>query len=781
MKLRNLALTAGLLGTFFTSSVFALGLGEVKLNSSLNEPLDLEVELLNIGDMTELEMLVGLGSRKDFEQAGVERLYLLTDLRFDVDLSTPGKPVIRVSSRKPIREPYLDFLVEVQWPAGRLLREYTLLLDMPLYATESPSAKKIEAASQSSQPKVAPSKRVNTPGKTRTTPPGISSLGAGDGEYRVNSGDTVWGIAQKIKPNDASMQQTMAAIKQFNGHAFINDNINLLKKGAIIRLPEGSDIANLSDSVVDASIDSMLAEDQASAPLLDTSVADDQAPAMEQASGGGQLKLAALDQSEALTVSGTNSATSAGEDAVSDGSQNNISVVQEELDKTQRENTELQARIANLEEQVATMSRLVEIKDDSLRAAQVGMPPEAEPKAATPEASVIPASDTALNSESPEGEINDSGFDLSAWMDLLLYPLIALLAFLLAIVLFFKNRKQDDEEVDELSLQSLVNVQEPEKVESVSDDDTFTEKEIEALAEESVPEFNEQELKEFEGLELTEGEDVDPEGEADIYISLGNYKQAEGVLLSAIEEDSSNTALRLKLLEVYVNANELEKFDAQRTELAELNDPGADAKALDLRSELTPEQSVDETEAETEVAEAEAEVAEVSEDFSSEEEVAIELEPNPVESEEPETSVVESQDDFDLDLDLDALDMDSLSSDIDAEMDDLEIDEDELKAQIEENDQLEEPVGVTEEADDSSESALEAVLEDDSIDSLDSDLDSDLNFLEGADECSTKLDLAEAYLAMGDIDGARDILDEVIADGDDSQKDKARQLLEGVA
>ncbi len=114
-------------------------------------------------------------------------------------------------------------------------------------------------------------------------------------------------------------------------------------------------------------------------------------------------------------------------------------------------------------------------------------------------------------------------------------------------------------------------------------------------------------------------------------------------------------------------------------------------------------------------------------------------------------------------------------------MDDLEIDEDELKAQIEENDQLEEPVGVTEEADDSSESALEAVLEDDSIDSLDSDLDSDLNFLEGADECSTKLDLAEAYLAMGDIDGARDILDEVIADGDDSQKDKARQLLEGVA
>ncbi len=761
MKLRNLALTAGLLGTFFTNSGFALGLGDIKLNSSLNEPLDMEVQLLNIGDMTELEMLVGLGSRKDFEQAGVERLFLLTDLRFAVDLSTPDKPVIRVSSRKPIREPYLDFLVEIQWPTGRLLREYTLLLDMPLYATESPSAKKIEAASQSSQPKVAPSKRVDIPGKT--TPAGISSLDAGDDEYRVNSGDTVWGIAKKIKPNDASMQQTMAAIKQFNAHAFINDNINLLKQGAIIRLPEGSDIASLSDSVVDASIDSMLSEDKASAPLLDTSVADEQEPAMELESGGGQLKLAALDQkSEALTVSGTNSATSAGEGAVADGLQNNISVVQEELDKTQRENIELQARIANLEEQVATMNRLVEIKDDSLRAAQVGAQSEAEPKSAAPE-----AVQAAVNSESPEGEVKDSGFDLSAWMDLLLYPLIALLAFLLAIVLFFKNRKQDDEEADELSLQSLVNVQEPEKVEDVSEDEAFTEKEIEALVEETVPEFNEQELKEFEGLELAEGEDVDPEGEADIYISLGNYKQAEGVLLSAIEEDSSNTALRLKLLEVYVNANELEKFDAQRSELAELNDSGADAKALNLRSELAPEQSTDETEEE-----------EISDDLSSEEEVAIELESNPVESKEPETSVVESQDDFDLDLDLDALDMDSLSSDIDAEMDDLEIDEDELKTQIEGGDQLEEPVDFAEEDKGSSESVLgDDASEDDSIDTL----DSELNFLEGADECSTKLDLAEAYLAMGDIDGARDILDEVIADGDDSQKDKARQLLEGVA
>lgn len=114
MKLRNSILTVGFLATLLANTVFALGLGEVKLNSSLNEPLDMEIQLINVGELTELEMLVGLGSRADFEKAGVERLFLLTGLRFKVDLTKPDRPIIRVSSRKPIREPYLDFLIELQ-------------------------------------------------------------------------------------------------------------------------------------------------------------------------------------------------------------------------------------------------------------------------------------------------------------------------------------------------------------------------------------------------------------------------------------------------------------------------------------------------------------------------------------------------------------------------------------------------------------------------------------------------------------------------------------------
>jgi pilus assembly protein FimV len=752
MKLRNSILTVGILATLFANTVFALGLGEFKLNSSLNEPLDMEIQLLNVGELTELEMLAGLGSRADFERADVERLFLLTDLHFKIDLSKPGQPIIRVTSRKPIREPYLDFLIELQWSTGRLLREYTLLLDMPLYATESPSTKKIEAAGQSSQLKVQPSRQE----PTKTASPALS-LAAGDGEYKVGLGDTVWAIAKRIKPSDASMYQTMAAIKQYNPQAFINDNINLLKKGAIIRLPEGRDIASLShdEAVSDIVFETAALDDSQEATAAQLDASDDvEEPSTTEETRGGQLKLATLDQNEALMVSGTGDNTSGAGTADgndSDITQNDLSVVQEELDKTQRENTELKARLANLEEQVATMNRLVEINDDSLRATQLSslqaselddVSPAGEvvdPKVDTPEATVV----------SRESTKKELGFDLAAWMDVLLSPLIALLAILLAVLLFFRNRKQVEDEPYEITLRTLVGEPELTPEPEIEDvDGVLSEKELEVLAE-AAPEFDEQELKEFEKLELAEGEGVDPAGEADIYLSLGNYNQAEVVLANAIDKDPSNTSQRLKLLEVYVNVNDLEKFDAQRLALAELNDADADAKAASLRLELAPEPLAGEPD----------EKAPGSDGESAESSVEVrDVEPN---ASAPEISSV-TESGFDLNLDLDDADLDALSSGIDVDVGDLDFDETAV-----------EPKDAT------------AVLETEATSGKDdpsgggvNDLDIDLKAIGGSDECATKLDLAEAYIDMGEISGARDILDEVIAEGSEAQQERARELLE---
>ena len=108
------------------------------LKSALNQPLVAEIELLEVRDLASNEVVPNLATAEEFSKAGVDRQYFLTDLKFTPVLKPNGKSVIRVTSNKPVREPYLNFLVEVLWPNGRLLREYTLLLDPPTYSPKPP-------------------------------------------------------------------------------------------------------------------------------------------------------------------------------------------------------------------------------------------------------------------------------------------------------------------------------------------------------------------------------------------------------------------------------------------------------------------------------------------------------------------------------------------------------------------------------------------------------------------------------------------------------------------
>ena len=131
VRVRNLVLAIAAATALTTEVAHALGLGEVRLQSSLNQPLVAEIELLDAKMLAPGEVVPSLASVEEFNRAGIDRQYFLTDLKFTPVLRPDGKSVIRVSSTKPVREPYLNFLVEVLWPSGRLLREYTLLLDPP--------------------------------------------------------------------------------------------------------------------------------------------------------------------------------------------------------------------------------------------------------------------------------------------------------------------------------------------------------------------------------------------------------------------------------------------------------------------------------------------------------------------------------------------------------------------------------------------------------------------------------------------------------------------------
>lgn len=129
-KVRQLLIGLASGSALYSGLVPALGLGEITLHSALSQPLDAEIELFDVGDLSDADMRVRLAPAEVFSRSGVDRLYFFNDLRF-TPLLRGGKSVIRVVSTQPVREPYLNFIVEVARPNGQLYREYTVLLDPP--------------------------------------------------------------------------------------------------------------------------------------------------------------------------------------------------------------------------------------------------------------------------------------------------------------------------------------------------------------------------------------------------------------------------------------------------------------------------------------------------------------------------------------------------------------------------------------------------------------------------------------------------------------------------
>jgi pilus assembly protein FimV len=258
---RNLTRVWPLLVLAFAGEVWALGLGDIRLSSALNEPLNAEIELLS-ATLDELEYLdITLASQETFERYGIDRPLFLQGINFVVfpGDGTAGN-VIKVTSQGPIAEPFVTFLVEATWPRGSLLREYTLLLDPPTFAPPSiaESTSAVTAPRQSTQtdsgvierpasPQTAPPPPTPEPASAAMPEPASAAFDTSEGgTYRVQRGDTLWEITQRVRPDDRlTMNQTMLAIFEANPEAF-DGNINLMRAGANLRIPSADDIFNIS-------------------------------------------------------------------------------------------------------------------------------------------------------------------------------------------------------------------------------------------------------------------------------------------------------------------------------------------------------------------------------------------------------------------------------------------------------------------------------------------------------------------------------------------------------
>jgi len=632
--LRKLAIAIAASGAMMGAiNVLALGMGDIELESALNQPLDARIKLLKASELENWEMKPNLASTEEFEKSGVEHVFFLNNLQFAIERS--GDDVfVHVTSRQAVVEPFLNFLVQVDWPNGRLLREYTLLLDPPVFNEEP--AEPVKPAQSDAYVDDMPSEAPALPG----TAPSMSSEPEGmtmpaeklvqeaaepkaapeaePSVYKVRANDTLWEVAIRTRPNrNISPQQAMLAIQDLNPNAFINGNINRLKKNQVLRVPDEQQMRSRS---FDEAVSEVAIQNQAQAKRkaqLDAT-RKDAAVQRDDTLNGAQLKLVA--GGEATTDNQRNAGGQVASKTAGDQSklEKELSITLENLDKTTRENQELRSRLDSLEEQINTLQRLVNLKDEQMVALQSGMaekPAKTMNEEPTPEDVKLPeaaAQDlnfTAGDQDKPQAdkaepaaladkkaeetkpkpkakafvpEPVEEEFDPVAFV-LENPPVIGagLGALLLALlgINFARKRKEKHEE----SAANDFDGQDPlDDVDLVNDfNDDFAS--ADQTSDLDLDGFDEGDLSDFDTQDSDAGltSDIDQSvsvediiGEADGYMSYNRPEPARAVLEKAIESQPARMDLRLKMVEVLTT---MDDDDALQEQLAFINTNGSDA------------------------------------------------------------------------------------------------------------------------------------------------------------------------------------------------------------
>ena len=219
-----------------------MGLGDITVNSYLDQPFNAEIELIDVGNTLLSGIKASLASAEDFDRVGLERVYALNLLTFNVEKNVNGKAVIKVASIERISEPYMQLLVDLAWADGQIYRSYPILLDPPNYKLgqvkkqlQTIVKRQYESQLSSNQPGVV-NKVVYGQVERESLDTAIDKRGVATYGPTV-ANETVWQIAQRYKTENILLQQMILAIVGTNPQAFTDGNLNGLKEGAYLRVP----------------------------------------------------------------------------------------------------------------------------------------------------------------------------------------------------------------------------------------------------------------------------------------------------------------------------------------------------------------------------------------------------------------------------------------------------------------------------------------------------------------------------------------------------------------
>ncbi|KMM76987.1 hypothetical protein ACP93_04085 [Xanthomonas sp. NCPPB 1128] len=378
-----------------SQAALALGLGDIRVLSKPGEPFLAEIPVIS-NEPGELERArVALAAPATFARVGLERPQgLVSDLQFRFTQTRKGRAVIQVSSRMPVDVPSLSFLIEVDWGQGRLIREYSALIDAPNTAAaidapaiDAPAAAqpsdRIARDASTAAPAPAPAAAATPSARPAATPrPAPAPAAApGDALAPVRAGQTLSQIAgQLARGNGHSLDQTMVALLRANPDAFIRGNLNLLKQGAVLRTPREEDLASLDAAAAEAVVREQAAQwRQARAPVPQPAQAQQDAATAQAAAKPAAAAPAAAAAGARLEIApavpatrreaGTKSGTGAGDEGDMVAAQQ-LQQAREDLAARDAEVQELRSRVDQLEKLKSQQQQLIALKDSDLAAAQ---------------------------------------------------------------------------------------------------------------------------------------------------------------------------------------------------------------------------------------------------------------------------------------------------------------------------------------------------------------------------------------------------------------------------
>lgn len=607
--------------------VAALGLGKIELNSGLNQPFDARIELLSPTADEIQSLKVGLADSDAFRRAGIDRPFLLSKLKFEVEVTDSSADYIHVTSDDPIREPFLNFLLEANWSSGRLFREYTVLLDPPMYdpnagrmAPRQPAAD-TDRATETVEPE--PVREEPRRAEPAATTPSAAPRDYSGGDYGPTvSNDTLWSIAGAVRPDDVSTQQMMLALLRANPEAFIDNNVNGLRRGHVLRMPDESEINRLNRNEAMAEVRSQYAMwDEARGLMADRTT--ERPVGTPDTDAGTETTATGTDESE-LRLRTPEGGTGAGQtDAAGAELRNELAMANEQLESLSSENRELQDRLTESETIIEDLQRLIALKDDELATLQQQLAAgEEQAETAAPEEDMTAETEAAMDDEAgaadeeampeeeaaaePATEMEEEPVPAPAGiietarravMDnlMILAAAVGLVVLAILALVMIRRRSAEKPESDEASAlaggypdfdesaDSEAATEVPADSEDETDfgvvdtsdagedvdlEDTAEEKTMIAAAGEE--EAAETEAPVAEEPESDEEEEEDPLAEVNVFLAYEHFEQAEEFVRDAINEQPENLDYHSKLLEVFYASGDKAKYEEEARVLHDL-------------------------------------------------------------------------------------------------------------------------------------------------------------------------------------------------------------------